>query len=132
MSDDSENSTGRQVGGEQRKRQTSKKASETAELSADESCTVFVEPRRRYVLYCLKTSKRPIPLADLADELVRWEIDMAPTAVQDERERIYVSLYHCHLPKLADANLISFDMNRKLVTLHKDTKTTNQGTLFDK
>lgn len=58
-------------------------------------------------------------LADMADQLVRWETGEEPTAVQDERERIYISLYHSHLPKLADKGLVSFDLNKKLVGSHE-------------
>ena len=59
-------------------------------------------------------------LADLTDDLVRREADASPTAVQDERERIYVSLYHHHLPELATADLVSFDIDRRLVGLCAD------------
>lgn len=76
--------------------------------------------RRRYTLYCLKTSETPMAVADLADEIVRWETDASPPAVQDVREQVYISLYHCHLPKLAEADLVSFDSDRKLVDL-RDT-----------
>lgn len=87
----------------------------------DKLFSTLTNRRRRYALYCLKTSKTPMALADLADELVRWETDRSPTAVQDTRERVYISLYHCHLPKLADADLISFDTDRKLITVREDT-----------
>ncbi len=59
-------------------------------------------------------------VADLADDVVRRETDRSPTAMQDERERIYVSLYHNHLPKLAAAELVRFDADRKLVELAAD------------
>lgn len=76
--------------------------------------------RRRYVLHCLKTSKTPMALADLADELVRWETDDSPSAVQDLREKVYTSLYHCHLPKLANKGLIDFDTDQNLVSFRED------------
>lgn len=77
---------------------------------------VLQNRRRRYVLRCLKTSETPMALADLADELVRWETDASPSAVQDVRERLYTSLYHCHLPKLANKGLIEFDTDQNLVS----------------
>lgn len=76
--------------------------------------------RRRYVLHCLTTSETPMALADLADDLVRWETDSSPPTAQDVRERVYVSLYHCHLPKLAEAGLVDFDSDRKLVDVRGD------------
>jgi hypothetical protein len=86
----------------------------------DELPSLLTNRRRRYVLYCLKTSEMPMTLANLADGLVRRETDASPTAVQDERERIYVSLYHTHLPKLAEADLVSFDTDQNLVDLREE------------
>jgi hypothetical protein len=88
-------------------------------LPDDELFRVLADRRRRYVLHSLETAEMPMALADLADELVRWETDEEPTAVQDERERMYVSLYHHHLPKLAEQNLVALDLNRKLVSLRE-------------
>lgn len=82
--------------------------------------SVLANRGRRYVLRCLRTSETPMALADLADELVRRETDASPTAVQDERERIYTLLYHYHLPKLAESCPVSFDADRKLVDLRED------------
>lgn len=78
--------------------------------------------RRRDVLRCLRTAETPMAVADLADELVRRETDASPPAVQDVREEIYLSLYHYHLPKLADADLVSFDSDRKLASLREDAE----------
>lgn len=76
--------------------------------------------RRRAVLHCLKTSETPMALADLADELVRSEADVSPSAVQDVRKRVYTTLYHRHLPKLASEGLIDFDTDQNLVSLGED------------
>jgi hypothetical protein len=103
--------------------QSSKTHSQSQLKSSDRNRVydALADCRRRYVLHCLKTARTPMALADLADEIVRWETDTAPTEVQAERERIYTSLYHRHLPKLADADLISFDVTDKRVSLHADT-----------
>ena len=68
----------------------------------------------------MRRKRPPMAVAGLADELVRWKTDAAPTAVPDEQGRIYVSLYHPHPPKLADSNLVSFDRDQSLVGLHED------------
>lgn len=88
--------------------------------SGDELLSVLANRRHRRILYCLKTSETPMALADLADELVCREADTSPTAVQDKRKQICISLYHRHLPQLADSGLVSFDINRKLVDLRAD------------
>ncbi|WP_435181801.1 DUF7344 domain-containing protein [Halorussus sp. AFM4] len=88
--------------------------------SRDARTGVLADRRRRYVLSRLEASGAPMAVADLADDVVRRETDRSPTAMQDERERIYVSLYHNHLPKLAAAELVRFDADRKLVELAAD------------
>ena len=94
--------------------------SETRPHDADRTAELYEvlsDPRRRRVLSCLRSSRTPMALADLTDDLLRREADASPSAAQDERERIYVSLYHRHLPKLGKAGLVSFDIDRKLVGL---------------
>lgn len=73
--------------------------------------------RRRYALYCLYRYETPMALADLADEIVRMETDAPPSAVPETREQVYTHLYHCHLPKLAEVGMVSFDLNENLVSL---------------
>lgn len=123
MTDESETSSNVPIAvGDRPESQTSKETTNnTAESPLrDELGDLLADRHRRYVLHCLATSETPMALADLADELVRWETDTLPTAVQEQRERVYVSLYHCHLPKLASSGLVSFDINRKLVDLRED------------
>lgn len=76
--------------------------------------------RHRCVLDCLKTAETPMALADLADELARSESDVSPSAVRDVRERVYASLYHRHLPKLASDGLVDFDTDQNMVALSED------------
>lgn len=88
----------------------------------DELLGLLAARRRQLVLYCLETSETPMAVADLADDLIRLTTDASPPTVQDERERVYLSLYHRHLPKLADAGLVSFDSDRNLVGLCGDAE----------
>ncbi|WP_227355897.1 DUF7344 domain-containing protein [Haladaptatus salinisoli] len=91
------------------------------------------DQHRRIVLAVLADQQRSITLSELTKMIVKRNHHMPLSEASDEElTQIKSSLYHCHLPKLADANLISFDMNRKLVALHEDTETINQETLFDK
>ena len=78
---------------------------------------VLSNRRRRYAIYCLDRYETPMALADLTDEIVRLETDALPTAVPEMREQVYTHLYHRHLPKLAEANIITFDMTESLVSL---------------
>lgn len=95
---------GRAASGEQREQ-----VSEVAELLADQ--------RRRYALYALVKYRTPMALADLADEVVRREMNARPTDVPDARYPVYAQLYHKHLPKLADADVVCFDHDENLVEL---------------
>lgn len=83
----------------------------------NELFSVLANRHRRNVLRYLKRSETPVTLADLADELIHQKTESSPTAIQKERERLQLSLYHCHLPKLEASNLVSFDANEKLVHL---------------
>lgn len=78
---------------------------------------VLSNQRRRYALYCLYRYETPMALADLTDEIVRLETDAPPTAVPEIREQVYTHLYHRHLPKMAEVELVSFNMNENLANL---------------
>jgi len=80
------------------------------ELTRDRIFDILSSPRRRYVLYFLRTEPNPIQLTDLAEHVAAWEND---TTVEElstqQRKRVYVSLYQTHLPKLAEAGLVNYD-----------------------
>lgn len=73
--------------------------------------------RRREVLACVR-EHNVLTLADLADELAVHEhgatIDGIPA---DTVSELYLSLYHQHIPALADANLVAYDQDQDLVTI---------------
>lgn len=98
-------------------------AGETVENTGDQLSELFnllADRRRRYTLYCLDKYETPMALADLTDEIVRIELDAMPTAVPEVREQVYTHLYHRHLPKLKEANLVRFDLRENLVSLGPD------------
>lgn len=121
MTDDSGNrSEISTVGGTKSESRASK---ERADGAVEPSVTnelfhVLADRRRRYVLHCLEESETPMALTDIVDELVHWENESLSTAV--DRERIHISLYHCHLPKLADLGLVSYDKDQKTVEVSED------------
>lgn len=92
---------------------------------ADEATTELLEilahRRRRYALQCLRDYDTPLLLADLADEVAVREYDAPLTAIDAENvNRIYVSLYHTHVPKLVDYGYVQFDQERDSVSLADD------------
>ncbi|QIO21844.1 hypothetical protein [Haloarcula sp. JP-L23] len=64
--------------------------------------------RRRHLLYCLCLSSTPLPLAGVADQLTVWETGDSPDDRPDGRLRIYMSLYHDHLPPLVEADVVDY------------------------
>ncbi|WP_158055799.1 DUF7344 domain-containing protein [Halorussus halophilus] len=82
---------------------------ELGSRSLDTIFDVLGARRRRNVLYVLSRRSRPVPFTELVDDLVALE--------DGTRERVAVSLHHEHLPKLADADLLNYDEDARIVVL---------------
>ena len=93
-------------------------------------------PRRRYLCYTLLEDTE-WSLSDLATKIAAWENDVPEHAVSDEqREAVYVSLYHAHVPKLVDEGVITFDEATELITAAENadqvvTALEGMGATFD-
>ncbi|AHF99877.1 hypothetical protein HALLA_14845 [Halostagnicola larsenii XH-48] len=71
---------------------------------------------RRIVLAILLKDRRALTLNDLTKEIVRHNHRMSITDVPSETvSRIHLSVVHQHVPKLADAKVITYDRERQLV-----------------
>lgn len=85
-------------------------AKERDTLSQDTIFSILSSPRRRYVLYYLRSVDEPVVLNDLADKVASWEYDKPVEDLTDqERKRVYVSLYQTHVPKLESVGLVEHD-----------------------
>ncbi len=72
--------------------------------------------RRRYLCYTL-FEDAAWSLTDLATKVAAWESDVPEHEVPaDDREAVYVSLYHVHVPKLVDVGVIEFDETDETIT----------------
>jgi hypothetical protein len=69
---------------------------------------LLAHPYRRYLLWTLYLSAPPLPLADVADLITVRETGEAPERHRDRRLRIYMALYHDHLPELVDAGVVDY------------------------
>lgn len=68
----------------------------------------LAHPRRRYLIYSLLSSTR-WTLPELATKLVAWERDIEEEAVTDlDRDEMFTSLYHAHVPKLVEHDIINY------------------------
>lgn len=84
----------------------------------DELFKVLSHPRRRFTLQYLQIVETPLPVDELTTELGLWEDQR--TGVDESRgERLAtkISLIHNHLPRMADAGVISYDTTRQTVML---------------
>lgn len=79
---------------------------------------VLAHSRRRHTLRILSEAGSSMALADVAAEIASHE---QPTPADEPDweliKRIYISLYHWHVPKLDDHKLVEFSMARRTVTL---------------
>lgn len=78
-------------------------------LTATQVYTLLSHSRRRYLCYALADGEER-RLGDIAERVAAWERDQPVAAVtSSERERVYTSLYHVHVPKLAAKQVTVFD-----------------------
>ncbi|SEW22961.1 hypothetical protein SAMN05216285_3198 [Natrinema salifodinae] len=93
------------------------------EQSFDVVFDLLANQRRRYVLRCLQKFEDRIALTDVADEIARWENETNHMDISEEEvERVATSLYHVHIPKLADADVVEYDQEQNVVALSKNAE----------
>ena len=91
---------------------------DAGELSLDVIFEVLKNQRRRYVLRRLEQREETVSLGNLAEHVAAKENDKSVDAItSDERKRVYVGLYQCHLPKMDDMGIVDFNRDRGRVTL---------------
>lgn len=85
-------------------------------LAENDVFEALAHPRRRYILSTLLEDETRT-LGTSARNLAAREAGIPPTAVADEDvERVYASLYHAHVPKLVDLDVIEFDRRAETIT----------------
>lgn len=85
-------------------------------LSVDPVYEALGHPRRRYLCYTLLEDTE-WSLADLATKVAAWENDVPEHAVPEHQwKRVYVSLYHVHVPKLVDEGVVHFEELTEMIT----------------
>lgn len=88
-----------------------------APLSPDRTYELLAHRLRRSILACLSTHG-PLALADLATEVARRERDTPLSELPtDESQRIHVLLWHIHVPKLDNADVVEHDHDTNVVAL---------------
>lgn len=83
---------------------------ESDSLSEEEVFDLLSSSRRRRVLRRLTRDREPVDLQRLADEIAAAENEKEVDQLTDqERKRVYVSLYQTHVPAMADAGVVDYD-----------------------
>lgn len=91
---------------------------ESRGLSQDLVFEVLKSPRRRYVLYYLRTHGGWNDLSDVTEQVAAWENDTTvANLTSEQRKRVYISLYQTHLPKLDEAGIVDYDQERGAIAL---------------
>jgi DNA-binding transcriptional ArsR family regulator len=92
-------------------------------LSQDIVFELLSSPRRRYILYHLRQTNEPVELTTLAEQVAAWENETdVDNITEQERKRVYVSLYQTHIPRLDEAGVIVYDKDSGMVSLSSQAK----------
>lgn len=79
---------------------------------------VLKNERRRLVLEYLRRSEDAVPIGDLAEHIAAYENGISRAELNaQQRKRVYIGLYQCHLPKMDDADAVEFNQDRGMVEL---------------
>ncbi|WP_254764300.1 DUF7344 domain-containing protein [Natrinema marinum] len=85
----------------------------SSDLDLDDIYHLLQTRRRRDVLRYLREAEEPVRLRELAEQIAAWEQDTTVENLQsDERQRVYISLYQSHLPKLDNHGIVDYDKDR--------------------
>lgn len=85
-------------------------------LSRDDVFHILQTRRRRDVLRYLRDADGPVELRDLAEQVAAWEHGTTVDGLSSgQRQRVYISLYQSHLPKLDNRGIVTYDKDRGLV-----------------
>ncbi|SFK69992.1 hypothetical protein SAMN04487950_0657 [Halogranum rubrum] len=87
-------------------------------LPADEVFHLLQNARRRRVLHYVfaHEGEEPFEMRTIAEHVAAWESDTTlQQLTSDQRQRAYISLYQCHLPKLDDKGIIDYNQSRGVV-----------------
>ncbi|WP_240137500.1 DUF7344 domain-containing protein [Salinigranum salinum] len=98
--------------------ETDSDRSTDAALTKDTLFELLKNQRRRDALAFLKATGGRTTLSDMAEHIAAKENDVPVEAINSkQRKRVYIGLYQCHLPKMADAGIVDFEKNRGTIEL---------------
>jgi hypothetical protein len=91
--------------------------------STDELFEILSNSRRRHLIYYLFEAGGEMSLTRLATKIAAAEDGTDESAITpDERQRVYISLYQTHLPKLEAGHVVSYDGDERVVALTDEVR----------
>lgn len=78
----------------------------------DDVFTCLSDARRRHLIQYLGEEETPVSIETVAQQIKKWEKRTEDTPSQ---QAILSSLWHHHLPKLAEADIVALDTDKKIV-----------------
>ncbi|GAB7095417.1 hypothetical protein JCM30237_25700 [Halolamina litorea] len=88
-------------------------AEESTEPSLDIIFEMLRNRRRQLVLEFLRDREETVTIGELAEHIAAIENDTTVRQLNaQQRKRVYIGLYQCHLPKMDDVDVIDFNQSR--------------------
>ena len=86
---------------------------EDEQLSLDVIFEILRNRRRQLVLEFLRDREEPVTIGELAEHIAAIENETTVRQLNaQQRKRVYIGLYQCHLPKMDDVDVIEFNQSR--------------------
>jgi hypothetical protein len=96
---------------------TSSEDEGTESLSLDVIFEILRNRRRQFVLEYLREQEGTVTIGELAEHIAAIENDTTVRQLNaQQRKRVYIGLYQCHLPKMDDVDVIEFNQSRGRIT----------------
>jgi hypothetical protein len=89
---------------------------ETQDISMSEMFDILKNKRRRRVVNYLQKNDDVAVLNDLAERIAADENNIPINQLSsDQRKRVYIGLYQCHLPKMDAVGIVDYNKSRGLI-----------------
>lgn len=91
-----------------------------SDLDRGEIFDLLKNSRRRSTIQYLRDNGGSAELKDVAEHIAAEENDTTVRQLSsDERKRVYIGLYQCHLPKMDKLGVVEYDKNRGTIELQE-------------
>ena len=91
-----------------------------SDLDKGEIFDLLKNSRRRSTIQYLRDNGGSAELKDVAEHIAAEENDTTVRQLSsDQRKRVYIGLYQCHLPKMDKLGVVEYDKNRGTIKLQE-------------